>query len=528
VRSTAIDRPQGEAASTPIPPNLILENSTISSNSTTLAGGGLLIPAGSSEIGSDLFVGNSATSGGAIDAEGETASYLSVQSSRLSGNVASHGGAIDVAGSNASGHPVNFLMLLYDTLDGDRSLADGGALSVSFTGGGGNLWDDTFTSNSTGTGGAGTKGYGGAISLTTGDGTSGLNLVDLTINGNSASLQGGGIDQLSGTLSVENTIIAGDTASGSPSDYAYVGGTLTDKGANLLGSKAGSNNEFGVSTIVGNPILGQLEDNGGFIAGGPSERQIIPTEALLPGSPAIAKGIAGVMATDERLFPHLGTTAVPSIGAYWPQYASIATPNQVFAENLYDVLLNRTADSAGLAADTAFLSAGGTPLALVRILESSTEYLDDEVIDLYQRYLGRSPSPAETNAVAGLLKSGTTPEQVAASLVGSAEFYQDYGGDNDVFVQAAYHSVLGRSASTAEMSAWDQAMANGLSRPAAAAILLSSQEYLTDLIQDDFAADLGRPAQPADVSLFLSAAAMGATNPFIRAILLAASFGTRT
>ncbi len=247
----------------------------------------------------------------------------------------------------------------------------------------------------------------------------------------------------------------------------------------------------------------------------------------MPGSPAFGKGVATWAAVDERGFAR---PAQPSVGAYQPQYSATATPGQVFVENVYEVLLNRVADPGGLAAGTGFLNAGGAPLALVQILQSGPEFLDAQVSLLYRRYLDRAPAPAETTTVANFLKSGVTPEQLAAALIGSAEFTADYGGGtSDTFVEAAFVAALGRPTSgQPELVAWDAALAAGTSHATVGTLLLTSTEYLADLVVSDFESYVGRGPSTADMAAFLAAAKAGFSSTVLEAIALGASFASRT
>ncbi len=61
-----------------------------------------------------------------------------------------------------------------------------------------------------------------------------------------------------------------------------------------------------------------------------------------------------------------------------------------------------------------------------------------------------------------------------------------------------------------------------------AGLFLSSQEYLTDLIVDDFEAYLGRDPSPSDLSAFLGAAKAGVASPTLASIALAGSYAART
>ncbi len=482
--------------------------STIQDNVTgfSASGGGIfmaLYSTSNASIIGCLFLGNVTNGdGGALAG---AAGFLDIADSRFTGNAGNNGGAINIDDDTFD--------IDDSTIDDNRALNDGGLLLAAASGA---MTNDTVEGNVS-------AGAAGGIELAPSEG--GTMFRNDTIDDNSAASDGGGVYQdNTNTLSILDTIVAGNTAGGLPSDYDYVTGTLDDEGGNLLGNAAGDGGKFSAGTIIGNPDLGPLADNGGNRAGAPGTSQVIPTQALLPGSPAILAGVAS-NTDDERGF---NRPAKPSIGAYEPQYASTATPNQVFVENLYEVLLDRVADSGGLTAGTNFLDNGGSPTALAQILLSSTEYLDDEATLLYQRYLGRTPSASETSTVAGVLKSGVTPEQLAAVLVGSPEFFQDYGSNDDVFVQATYATVLGRAAGPEEASGWDQVLAGGASRNAVAALFLSSQEYLTDLCVLDFEAYLGSEPSPSTLANFLAASKAGVSSQALAAIALGGSYTART
>ena len=245
----------------------------------------------------------------------------------------------------------------------------------------------------------------------------------------------------------------------------------------------------------------------------------------MPGSPAFGKGLAaGAPGTDERGF---GRHTFPAIGAYDPSYSSTAPANAVYVDDLYEVLFNRPVDSAGLTAGFNFLQGGGTPTALVQVLESSSEFLGREANRIVRRYLDRTPSPAEVGNVVSFLAAGHTPEQAAAIFINSGEFAGDYGNSQDAFIEAMYQTTLGRAAAPGEVAGWDQALGAGLSRPALVNLFLTSDGYLGDLIAEDFPAYFGRAATPQDLAAFLKAAHSGVSSLALRAILLGNSFATR-
>ena len=490
--------------------SLIVMGSTVADNRALFQdGGGLyaVVTSGDVTISNSIFRDDVAgTDGGGLYMVSGT---LEVSASEFTGNSASVGGAVMVLNT--------VLAIGGSTFDANRAANGAGALSIGL-GPGDTLTNSTIVGN--------WSGNVGAVSLF-GSGLGTMAMTDDTIDGNTTAVaNAGGVYQLIGTLVVQGTIIAGNTAQGSPSDYDDAGGTLTDAGGNLLGSTAGSGGKFGPGTVVADPKLGPLEDNGGPFAGAPFDCRVVPTQALLPGSPAIGTGSAGAGAPTGDARGFVRQTS-PSIGAYDPGYSSGAGANTVFVVGLYNVLLDRPADPAGLAAGVAFLNSGGTPTGLAQALESSVEFLNREAIRIVRRYLHRAPSTAEIANVSGYLASGNTPEQAASFFIGSAEFAQDYGNNQDVFLEGVYQTTLGRAAEPSEVAGWDYALGNGLTRPALVNLFVSSTAYLTDLIADDFVAYLGRPASPQDMAAFLKAAQSGVSSLMLEAILLGTSFGTR-
>ncbi len=151
------------------------------------------------------------------------------------------------------------------TLSGNRS-GYGGGIYTS-TGGSVTLNACTLSGNEAQSNGGGIFISGGKITLNA-----------CTVSDNQASLYGGGIfiDLGDGTLFLDNTIIAGNTAFFSPDS------------ANIDGTFSGTNN-----LTDGDPLLAPLGNFGG------------PTQTMppLPGSPAINAAGATGFATDQRGYP---------------------------------------------------------------------------------------------------------------------------------------------------------------------------------------------------------------------------------
>jgi hypothetical protein len=257
----------------------------------TGGGGGLYAASGSVTLTGDTFSANNAQGGmggrggfgsrggeggagggGAID---ETNASLLLLGDTLTGNTANAGqGGIGGAGTVGSGFP------------GPSGLAQGGGL---YTGGGvATLINDTLFMNTTqANSGHYQRSQGGAIDANAGM----LLLTNDTIASNATLANnivgiGGGVQNVSAFVSLQNTLIAQNSANAGP-DY---NGIVQLSDHNLIGNTSGSN---GFSTTNGdilNPSsvgLGTLVNNGG------------PTQTLTiqPGSPAIDTGDDAALST---------------------------------------------------------------------------------------------------------------------------------------------------------------------------------------------------------------------------------------
>jgi predicted outer membrane repeat protein len=351
--------------------SLTVSDSTLSGNSATGIGGGIE-NFDTLTLSDCTLSGNSATNGGGIFSSGAGRSFLTVIDCTLSGNSASDaGGGIDNTGgiwpgslatltvidSTLSGNSANFgggivngvpsSMTVSDcTLSGNTAngpsaagggIYNGGILTVSdstlsgnsangpgvigLPGGGGiesgpflTISDSTLSGNST-------SGSGGGIAILPEQGP--VTLINVTIADNRSIHSGGGL-YTGGTLTLHNTLIAGNLNDGAPSD---VSGSLDPASDyNLLGvdtgmtgiSNGSNGNQVGAASNLLNPLLAPLGNNGG-----PTQ-----TMALLPGSPAIDHGSNAYVTpgeTDQRGLPRISGARV-DIGAFEPQTTSPPAP----------------------------------------------------------------------------------------------------------------------------------------------------------------------------------------------------------
>jgi hypothetical protein len=260
------------------------------------SGGGGLFSLGSVTVTNSTFNLNSATGGDAGDSFGPDC-FGSHQSGD---GGAARGGAIQAdAGS-----------LIINTATFANNSASGG------DGGDGGPTNVAICAQSSH--GAGGLAHGGAITNTN---AATLNINHATISGNNAQAgntgvnqggatlpprlvaegTGGGIRVGPGSVTLENTIIAGNTAAnglgnaaGAPTPGPNVDGAVTSNGHNLLGTATEATGFTGTGDQTGaNPLLMPLANNGG-----PTQ-----TMALTPGSPAIDGGVAVGATLDQRGMP---------------------------------------------------------------------------------------------------------------------------------------------------------------------------------------------------------------------------------
>ncbi|MEZ4868660.1 MAG: choice-of-anchor Q domain-containing protein [Caldilineaceae bacterium] len=328
------------AASAPNFRILLVEASgNLTLNNTTITGGN---------------VGDLSSFGGGILSTGGT---LTISNSTISGNTGWHGGGI----SNSTG---GTLTIINSTVSGNNggSNATGGGIRSGY-GGTSTIINSTVSGNSAGFGA-------GLMNLPNTTTT----LINSTVSGNSAGPQGGGIFNF-GALTLERSLISGNTASAGQEiyNYVYVGDCLSAADANAptcLASASAVNsadlNLFGhsgetsaqafsnftpdvddiVATSNGNmptalsSILNTtLADNDGGTE----------THALVAGSPAIDAATGGP-ATDQRGVSRPQGSGF-DIGAYELEQASNQPP--VVAANNADVTVDegQTATNSGMVSD---------------------------------------------------------------------------------------------------------------------------------------------------------------------------------
>jgi uncharacterized protein (TIGR03118 family) len=249
-------------------------------------------------------------------------------------------------------------------------------------------------------------------------------------------------------------------------------------------------------------FLGQLSD--------PSGKPItIGTATSNVGLWALTFGNGGTAGTQHTLFFAAGINDETN-GLFGSLESNSVTPNQHFVAQLYRDLLHREADAAGLAAWTGLLNQGTSRMQVALGIESTPEYRNVQVQAAYSLLLHRSADPGGLSAFTNFLTTGGTVEQMEATIAGSPEYFQSRGGStNDGFLTALYQDALNRAADPGGRSAWNQALASGMTRTQVALGIFTSPEFQQDLVQSYYTQFLHRTADSAGLNAWVMALQAG-------------------
>ena len=177
-----------------------------------------------------------------------------------------------------------------------------------------------------------------------------------------------------------------------------------------------------------------------------------------------------------------------------------ALSNSDFVTLLYNNVLHRAADTAGLNSWVNVLTSGQDTRAQVVLgFSESPEDVSDlsapvqaglwvanpdagQVARLYDTVLGRLPDSSGLAAWTNALEGGTSLQTVASGFVGSQEFQSVYGSlNNSDFVTLLYHNVLHRDPDTAGLNSWVAALNGGESRAQVVIGFSESPEHIGNL-----------------------------------------------
>jgi hypothetical protein len=187
--------------------------------------------------------------------------------------------------------------------------------------------------------------------------------------------------------------------------------------------------------------------------------------------------------------------------------------NGRFVSEVYRNLLDRQVDPTGLGNFGGGLDSGALTRQQVALgVETSLEFLTDQVEGLYQKYLGRAADSLGLSNAVTALSAGASLEEVAAGLIGSPEFLLDNGNNTTGALQALYELALGRAIDSTGLSNASAALAGGASLTDVALGVLTSSEYRTLLVQGYYTQFLERQADSVGLANAMAALNAGASD----------------
>ncbi len=204
-----------------------------------------------------------------------------------------------------------------------------------------------------------------------------------------------------------------------------------------------------------------------------------------------------------------------------PEYAALYPADGSFVSQLYEHILGRTADSAGLNGWVATLAGGSSRADVARIFLTTTEYRTGIITSTYEEFLGRGPDAGETAFwLATLPVDGSVRGELLRLLMASEEYYQvarpvSIAGsagtlaEHEAFVVGLYDDLLGRTATTQEIASWIDQLSAGTSRYLVARSFWLSPEHGTRVAQEVYGDLLGRQPTAQEIADAISQLAVG-------------------
>jgi hypothetical protein len=237
-----------------------------------------------------------------------------------------------------------------------------------------------------------------------------------------------------------------------------------------------------------------------------------PTGGIYQVTVAAGQNVTGINFADVPTSITVPLTLPPST-----PFPKQGNANADYIEVLYRAILDRNADTAGLASWTSQLNSGAvTRLQVVQRMRQSPEHFSQEATDFYSTFLSRTPDPAGLAGWVQRLESGLPEEQMAFNFLDSPEYLSR--GDK-YFVDQMYQSLLGRTFDPAGEASWlsqlgDDSSGNPVQPPTLTHEqvindFMRSQESLTRLVEGYYQVFLQRLADPQGLNSWWTALDQG-------------------
>jgi uncharacterized delta-60 repeat protein len=198
-----------------------------------------------------------------------------------------------------------------------------------------------------------------------------------------------------------------------------------------------------------------------------------------------------------------------------------SSPSDRFVIQVYQALVQSPTDSADVARWSRMLDQCGHRDPVVQMIENSRPYWTKVVQDLYNSLLGRPADRAGLDAFVNFLGNGGRAEQAAAIIAGSSEYFQKRGGGtNQGFLDALYQDALHRAVDANGRDFFERALAGGATPGQVATSIFTSPEYYQGLVQNSYQRFLHRPAEPSSLNSFVNALQQGMRGEQVLAAIL--------
>lgn len=251
--------------------------------------------------------------------------------------------------------------------------------------------------------------------------------------------------------------------------------------------------------------------------------------------------------TSDGYVPGISTRVDMDVWYDSSQMTLVGTENaKKYVNQVFNALLNRPPDSAGLATYIRALTQGDlTASRLITAIMESSEYKSKNYSDAdfikraYLAMLGRYPSDADVNDMLARLNNGVSRRYVLAVLSTCAEFTnfcssmkmergsisvtenRDRSYDYTSYVMRCYEKIFNRKADVAGLNTWTGTILNGGGGVSVVCALVNSEEFRrknysnSEYIDRIYSAMLGRGADAAGKANWMNFMNQGVSPLFI-------------
>jgi hypothetical protein len=327
-------------------------------------------------------------------------------------------------------------------------------------------------------------------------GEEGTQVVTVTVHDNSGSVATSTGSAMVADATLAATGVAVSATAGV--QFSNTVATFTDADTNAAATDFKASIDWGDGTTTAGAVT--TAASGGF---------------TVSGSHAYAGG--GTQSVKITIADVGGSTATAISAA-----AVVGSPHERYVTGVYQDVLCRAPDPAGLAFWTRQLDSGAPISSIAAAIDKSAEYYATFVVGPdYVNFLGRQGDEAGVQYWTKRMQSGLTDQQVEGQFAASDEFFKTAGGNaNQVnWIDTVYKLLLGRTADPGGEKYWNGQLTTLLqgedaidARLQVALGIAGSQENNTNLINDDYFHYLGRSADPGGLAYWLQQFAAGATN----------------